>query len=300
MWRENGQPQADYTDVLELDLGTVEPSLAGPKRPQDRVPLRTAKQTLPDDAQEDGRRAHRQESDRDAAPRPRPCDGKSFEVADGAVLIAAITSCTNTSNPAVLIGAGLLARNARKRGLTSKPWVKTSLAPGSRVVTDYLDKAGLLRRSRSRRLLHRRLRLHDVHRQLRSAASRRSPRPCAPAIVDRLLGALRQPQLRRPRASGSEDELPRLAAAGRRVRARRHAESRSHDRAARRGQRRQAGLPQGHLADAGARSTSSSPSRSTRRCSRRATPACSPATSTGTRSACRAARSTRGTTSPPT
>jgi aconitate hydratase len=142
MWRENGQPQADYTDVLELDLGTVEPSLAGPKRPQDRVPLRTAKQTY--------QAAHKKMAEERAAKNPSAagvavanCDGESFEVADGAVLIAAITSCTNTSNPAVLIGAGLLARNARKRGLTSKPWVKTSLAPGSRVVTDYLEKAGL-------------------------------------------------------------------------------------------------------------------------------------------------------------
>jgi len=142
MWRENGQPQADYTDVLELDLGTVEPSLAGPKRPQDRVPLRTAKQTY--------QAAHKKMAEERATKNPSAkgaatatVDGKSFEVADGAVLIAAITSCTNTSNPAVLIGAGLLARNARKRGLTAKPWVKTSLAPGSRVVTDYLDKAGL-------------------------------------------------------------------------------------------------------------------------------------------------------------
>ncbi|HXS90433.1 MAG TPA: aconitate hydratase AcnA [Steroidobacteraceae bacterium] len=142
MWRQNGQPQADYTDVLELDLGTVEPSLAGPKRPQDRVPLRTAKQTY--------QAAHKKMAEERAAKNSAArgvaianCDGKSFEVADGAVLIAAITSCTNTSNPAVLIGAGLLARNAHKRGLTAKPWVKTSLAPGSRVVTDYLDKAGL-------------------------------------------------------------------------------------------------------------------------------------------------------------
>src|SRR5262249_12224440 len=141
MWRENGQPQADYTDVLELDLGTVEPSLAGPKRPQDRVPLRTAKQCY--------QSTHKKMAEERATKNPAAqgvaavtMDGKKFDVADGAVLIAAITSCTNTSNPAVLIGAGLLARNARRRGLTSKPWVKTSLAPGSRVVTDYLDKAG--------------------------------------------------------------------------------------------------------------------------------------------------------------
>ncbi len=142
MWRENGQPQADYTDVLELDLGTVEPSLAGPKRPQDRVPLRTAKQTYQSN--------HKKMAEERATKNPSATGaasatvaGNSFPVADGAVLIAAITSCTNTSNPAVLIGAGLLARNARRRGLTSKPWVKTSLAPGSRVVTDYLNKAGL-------------------------------------------------------------------------------------------------------------------------------------------------------------
>jgi aconitate hydratase len=142
MWRENGQPQADYTDVLELDLSTVEPSLAGPKRPQDRVPLRTAKQTY--------RSTQQKMAEERTAKNPAAkgvgvatVDGKTFEVADGAVLIAAITSCTNTSNPAVLIGAGLLARNARRLGLTAKPWVKTSLAPGSRVVTNYLDKAGL-------------------------------------------------------------------------------------------------------------------------------------------------------------
>ena len=142
MWRVNGAPQADYTDVLELDLGTIEPSLAGPKRPQDRVPLRTAKQVY--------QASFKKMAEERTAKNPTATgtavatvDGKSFEVGDGAVLIAAITSCTNTSNPAVLIAAGLLARNARKRGLTSKPWVKTSLAPGSRVVTDYLNKAGL-------------------------------------------------------------------------------------------------------------------------------------------------------------
>ena len=142
MWRENGQPQADYTDVLQLDLSTVEPSLAGPKRPQDRVPLRTAKQTYQTTHKVmAAERATKNPSAKGAAV--AAVDGQTFEVKDGAVLIAAITSCTNTSNPAVLIGAGLLARNARERGLKSKPWVKTSLAPGSRVVTDYLNKAGL-------------------------------------------------------------------------------------------------------------------------------------------------------------
>jgi aconitate hydratase len=143
LWRVNGQPAADYTDVLELDMGTVEPSLAGPSRPQDRVPLKVAKQTF---------NAHYAKQAEERA-RKNPAatgradvtlDGRSFELKDGAVLIAAITSCTNTSNPYVLIAAGLVARNARRAGLTSKPWVKTSLAPGSRVVEDYLKAAGLL------------------------------------------------------------------------------------------------------------------------------------------------------------
>ncbi len=142
MWRQNGQKQADYTDVLELDLGAVEPSLAGPKRPQDRVPLTKAKAVYQATAKTMA--AERTQKNPTATGAAKATvGGESFEVKDGAVLIAAITSCTNTSNPAVLIAAGLLARNARKRGLKTKPWVKTSLAPGSRVVTDYLNKAGL-------------------------------------------------------------------------------------------------------------------------------------------------------------
>jgi aconitate hydratase len=143
MWRVYGQKAADYTDVLELDLATVEPSLAGPSRPQDRVPLRTAKVAY--------QAAFKKQCDERAKKNPgatgigqATVDGRTFDVKDGNVLIAAITSCTNTSNPYVLIAAGLVARNARKLGLTSKPWVKTSLAPGSRVVTDYLAAAGLL------------------------------------------------------------------------------------------------------------------------------------------------------------
>ncbi|MFT3904988.1 MAG: aconitate hydratase AcnA [Steroidobacteraceae bacterium] len=143
MWRVNGAKAAEYTDVLELDLSTVEPSLAGPSRPQDRVPLRVAKSTF--------QTHYKKQSEERARKNPGATGkadvslaGKNFELSDGAVLIAAITSCTNTSNPYVLIAAGLVARNARKAGLTSKPWVKTSLAPGSRVVTDYLSNAGLL------------------------------------------------------------------------------------------------------------------------------------------------------------
>ena len=143
LWRVNGAPAAAYTDVLELDMGTVEPSLAGPSRPQDRVPLRLAKSTY---------RTHharmateRAKQDASATGKAKVSSGQqSYELADGAVLIAAITSCTNTSNPYVMIAAGLVARNARRRGLNSRPWVKTSLAPGSRVVSDYLSSAGLL------------------------------------------------------------------------------------------------------------------------------------------------------------
>jgi aconitate hydratase len=143
LWRTNGMREADYTDVLELDLATVEPSLAGPKRPQDRVPLRTAKEVY--------RKTLTAMATERASKNPGATGkavvtsgGKTFDLVDGAVLIAAITSCTNTSNPSVLVAAGLLARKARKLGLVAKPWVKTSLAPGSRVVTDYLQKAGLL------------------------------------------------------------------------------------------------------------------------------------------------------------
>jgi aconitate hydratase len=144
LWRVNGAPAAAYTDVVELDLSTVEPSLAGPKRPQDRVPLRKAKSVYESSVKKMAEeRAQKNPSAKGNAS--ATVDGKSFDVKDGAVLIAAITSCTNTSNPAVLVAAGLLARNAIKRGLASKPWVKTSLAPGSRVVTDYLAKAGLLK-----------------------------------------------------------------------------------------------------------------------------------------------------------
>ena len=144
LWRVNGAPAADYTDVVELDLSTVEPSLAGPKRPQDRVPLRNAKKVYESSVKKMAEERS-QKNPKATGVATATVGGRSFEVKDGAVLIAAITSCTNTSNPAVLVAAGLLARNAGARGLTSKPWVKTSLAPGSRVVTDYLQKAGLLK-----------------------------------------------------------------------------------------------------------------------------------------------------------
>ena len=144
MWRINGAPAADYTQVVELDLSTVEPSLAGPKRPQDRVPLTKAKSVYQSSLKKmaEERAQKNPKASGTAAAR---VGAESFDVKDGTVLIAAITSCTNTSNPAVMVAAGLLARNAAGRGLKAKPWVKTSLAPGSRVVTDYLQKAGLLK-----------------------------------------------------------------------------------------------------------------------------------------------------------
>ena len=138
MWWTPDAAEAEYTDVLHLDLATIKPSLAGPKRPQDRVLLTDVKANY--------RKAF--EAEQKARPSKGPAtvtdNGKTFELKDGAVMIAAITSCTNTSNPSVLIGAGLLARKARALGLTSQPWVKTSLAPGSLAVTEYLKNAGLI------------------------------------------------------------------------------------------------------------------------------------------------------------
>jgi aconitate hydratase len=143
MWRTQGQKSAEYTDVLELDLSTVEPSLAGPRRPQDRVSLKSAKTVYETNAKKTSEeRAAKTPAAKGTAP--LTLDGQTYELKDGAVLIAAITSCTNTSNPSVMLGAGLLARKANEKGLKAKPWVKTSLAPGSRVVTDYFTKAGVL------------------------------------------------------------------------------------------------------------------------------------------------------------
>lgn len=139
LWRVNGAPDADYTDVLELDLAKVEPSLAGPKRPQDRVRLSDVKSVSLAAVQKSAdERATQSKLSGHAT-----IAGTGYTLSDNAVVIAAITSCTNTSNPAVLVAAGLLAKNAQQLGLKAKPWVKTSLAPGSRVVTEYLNKAGL-------------------------------------------------------------------------------------------------------------------------------------------------------------
>ena len=135
LWRYDGKDTAKYSEALELDMSSIEPSIAGPKRPQDRIELSKAHTSFRKILTSIRKKKKSEDIE---------IDDVKFTLRDGSVLIAAITSCTNTSNPTVMVAAGLLARNARKRGITSQPWVKTSLAPGSKVVTDYLKKANLL------------------------------------------------------------------------------------------------------------------------------------------------------------
>ena len=127
---EKNEPE--YSTQLEFDISTVIPSMAGPKRPQDKISLENISQNFTESFSEASRNTHTIE-----------INDEKIEFGDAAVAIAAITSCTNTSNPSVMVGAGLLARNAREKGLERKPWVKSSLAPGSTVVTRYLESAGL-------------------------------------------------------------------------------------------------------------------------------------------------------------
>ncbi len=162
LWHDANSPHAQYSTTLELDMGTVKPSLAGPKRPQDRVLLEDVQKnyrealvglTTNRDKRSDDVSSFVNEGGGAAVGNEQlakgyadiETEGRKVRLKDGAVVIAAITSCTNTSNPAVMIGAGLLARNAAAKGLNRQPWVKTSLGPGSRVVTDYLEKAGVLK-----------------------------------------------------------------------------------------------------------------------------------------------------------
>jgi len=146
LFRTDSTPDPEFTETLELDLGTVEPSLAGPKRPQDRVPLAQMRaafqQALTAPVKERGFGLRAEEVSKKVTVQ---LNGKRAELGHGAVVIAAITSCTNTSNPSVLLGAGLLAKEAVARGLTVPPYVRTSLAPGSKVVTEYLKKTGLMK-----------------------------------------------------------------------------------------------------------------------------------------------------------
>jgi aconitate hydratase len=135
MWRDANSPAAAFAATLQLDMATVEPNLAGPKRPQDRVPVKALQQAIDSFIELDGKHGQLEQA--------FPISGSDQAMHHGDVVIAAITSCTNTSNPAVMIAAGLVAQKALALGLQRKPWVKSSLAPGSRVVTEYLEKAGL-------------------------------------------------------------------------------------------------------------------------------------------------------------
>ncbi|WP_290537754.1 aconitate hydratase AcnA [Alcanivorax sp.] len=157
LWRSSADPDPEFTDVLELDLGDVVPSLAGPKRPQDRVPLTAVKRTFIDVVTEtlklnddeisklegEGGQTAVGNHEPSGGQVPVVIDGQKHFMSHGDVVIAAITSCTNTSNPSVMLAAGLVAKKAAEKGMNRKPWVKTSLAPGSKVVTDYLDVTGL-------------------------------------------------------------------------------------------------------------------------------------------------------------
>ncbi len=287
-----------FSETLELDLGGVEPSIAGPKRPQDRIALAEAKPAFiealrefsPDAAEELGN--HHDQAVAGSFPASDPPgddhndergkphratagaatverkanpvavtleDGTEVELDHGRVVIAAITSCTNTSNPSVMLAAGLLARKAVERGLDVKPWVKTSLAPGSTVVTDYLERAGLSRVPRQAQVQPGRLRLHHLHRQLGPAARSDLGRGRGRGPGG-LRGPVGQPQLRGSNQPGREGQLPRLATFVRRLRAGGQDGPRHAHRAARRGLRWRAGLSarpvakhRGDQADAGGR-----------------------------------------------
>src|SRR5690606_35754162 len=134
MWHDPSQ-EPEYSEYLELDLGTVVASIAGPKRPQDRIELSRSKSQFEIDLQNYAEASN--------PAKVKDAQGREFELDHGAVTLASITSCTNTSNPSVMLAAGVLARNANALGLKPKPWVKTTLAPGSKVVTDYYEKSGL-------------------------------------------------------------------------------------------------------------------------------------------------------------
>ena len=218
LFHDEKTPEAEYSELLSLDLATVEPSMAGPKRPQDRVVLsqagesfqkalpslikpKTAARTAATTTVAANNAKWEQEGGSPAAigvEDPKVHEHVSASVKDslkhGSVVIAAITSCTNTSNPSVLIGAGLLAKKAVEKGLAVPPWVKTSLAPGSKVVRDYLEKAGLMPYLEKLKFHIVGLRMHDVHRQFRTAAGR-SFKSHRRERAGGGVGALGQPQL---------------------------------------------------------------------------------------------------------
>ncbi len=222
MFLEAGAAEPEFSDTIELDLASVVPSLAGPKRPQDRINLPDVKQSFLDTL--------------GAEPKsvPAASDGVTYNVRDGAVVIAAITSCTNTSNPAVLIGAGLLAKKAVGKGLSVQPWVKTSLAPGSKVVTDYLTDSGLM-------TFLDKLRFNLVGYGCTTCIGNSGPliETVSKAVVEgraeRGGGAEREPQFRRSREPASTVQLSGFSAARGGLRYRRAHRHRSFDRASRNG-----------------------------------------------------------------
>ena len=336
LWHDEHSEEPTYSETLELDLGEVVPSLAGPKRPQDRVSLTEAKASFrmaldgflpePDECDEPleetfpasdptaphfvrheprGEQAGAgtggvQVAERASASVPLTlADGTETELDHGHVVIAAITSCTNTSNPSVMVAAGLLARNAVERGLQSKPWVKTSLAPGSKVVMEYYAEARLIEPLEA-------LGFHLVGYGCTTCIGNSGPLPDeVSAVVESRgprgrLGAQRQPQLRGPHQPRREDELPRVAAARRRVRAGGDDGHRPARRAARPGLRRQRRLPAATSGRPRRRSGASSRRRCARRCSRSPTARSSRAARSGTRSRCRRATATPGATTRPT
>ena len=214
LFRNADTPDPQYNDTLELDLGSVQPSLAGPLRPQDRILLRDMQPAFQRALRAPvGPQGFELSETQLASSALYAQNGHSEEMQHGAVVIAAITSCTNTSNPSVMVAAGLLAKNAVAKGLLRKPWVKTSLAPGSRVVTAYLDAAGLTPCLEELGFHTRGLWLHHLYRQQRPAAAG-SFRSSARSRPGRRGGVERQPQFRRPYQPGRARQLPRIAAAG--------------------------------------------------------------------------------------
>ena len=264
LYRTKSTPDPVFTDVLKLELSQVEPSLAGPKRPQDRVSLRDVKAGFTMAMEKEFNKGGDGGKDtfdlhpslatsvdknfgKAGGSKRVPVEGRDHDLGHGDVVIAAITSCTNTSNPNVMVGAGLLARKAVAKGLTVKPWVKTSLAPGSQVVAEYLDKSGLQKD------------LDKLGYNLVGFGCTTcigNSGPLAPEISKtindkdsgRRRRTLGQSQFRRPRQRRRTRELSRLTAARRRLRARRLDVFGPLEAAARPRQAGQEGVPQGHLA----------------------------------------------------
>ena len=240
LWRDDASPEPVFTDTLELDMTTIEPSLAGPAAAAGPGAARATSTTSSTPSSRAPINKHKD---------PRVAvDGEAYDLGNGDVVIAAITSCTNTSNPSVLVAAGLVARKARAKGLTSKPWVKTSLAPGSKVVSDYLDASGLSEDLNA-------LGFDLVGYGCTTCIGNSGPlaEPISKAIADNDLvagqRAVGQPQFRRPGVARLPRQLPRLAAAGRRLCAQGHGALRPGRRADRHRHQRRAGVPEGHLAD---------------------------------------------------